>query len=327
MTAAEDEETQRRGAVLIMYSIGKIEGKFDPHLVKENTRCHSFFPLRFVALHHCHNHPILNVACPIGMMIMGEYFRQRYRKHIGNRQHCHYELMTYGIPSEKIPVSFHGEVRTTNHLKWIAKRQARELAMKTDDDTSLVGRRRSGSCSADSTSTNKSVNSNHTDDDCNDFAGIQLPGINDVLLRRGSVFHNHPGNLRMRILVNFYQEAYSKATRKNNGKMNVADIVVQNIKNPELNKNADVPTNNSMQGRGRFLEYSNEKGYWFEVSDEEARKRVRKCFRSARSTRAKQRQQKKLMEAQIEENQGKRFKFDDGDDEDFNLDFDFDETR
>ena len=36
---------------------------------------------------------------------------------------CQYELMTFGIPQQILPVNFNGEVNLTNHHEWIRQRQ------------------------------------------------------------------------------------------------------------------------------------------------------------------------------------------------------------
>jgi hypothetical protein len=87
------------------------------------------------------------------------------------------------------------------------------------------------------------------------FHGIDLPGRNDVVLRRGSKFHDHPGNFRMRLLVESNQEAYKMAPVGE--KAPIGDNIVQEIK----------------KAGGRFLELDSD-GWWIEVSDKEASKRV-----------------------------------------------------
>jgi hypothetical protein len=111
-----------------------------------------------------------------------------------------------------------------------------------------------------------------------DVECIDVPGRNDVILRRGKTFHGHPGNFRMRILVESNQEAYKRA--RLGEKFPIGDRIVEEIK----------------KDGGRFLETGPD-GWWVEVSDEEASKRVCKSIRSARSTKAVQRKQKADLES------------------------------
>jgi hypothetical protein len=98
---------------------------------------------------------------------------------------------------------------------------------------------------------------------------IDLPARNDVILWRGRVYQLHPGNVRMRTLIGERQDEYNRAARGEKG--NIAMEIVLTIKNVE---------------GGRFLT-QDPGGWWVEVSDKEAQKRVSKSFRSARSTTRK----------------------------------------
>jgi hypothetical protein len=112
-----------------------------------------------------------------------------------------------------------------------------------------------------------------------DYECIDVPGRNDIILQRGKTFHGHPGNFRMRIiLVESNQEAYKMAPLGE--KPPVGDRIVEEIK----------------KEGGRFLE-TDPDGWWVEVSDKEASRRVCKSIRSARSTKAMQRKQKAVLDS------------------------------
>jgi hypothetical protein len=64
---------------------------------------------------------------------------------------CQYSLMTFGMPVPFIPVTDAGDVKATNHMKWIAKQRIKESFLKRVQP----------------------------------FAGIDLPSNNDVLVGRG----------------------------------------------------------------------------------------------------------------------------------------------
>jgi hypothetical protein len=166
-----------------------------------------------------------------------------------------YRLMTFGIPVDVLPVNNQGEVKTSYQSKWIERRRIKDLSIQ---ETGY-------------------------------FHGIDLPGRNDVVLRRGKKFHEHPGNFRMRLLVESTQEAYKLAPVGE--KAAISDKIVQEIKSQS----------------GRFLEQDPD-GWWVEVSNKEASKRVSKSIRSARSTKAVQRKQKIVLES------AKRMRMDEGGD-------------
>lgn len=148
--------------------------------------------------------------------------------------------MTFGIPVDILPITYQGELKTANHTKWLARRKYKEEQLQK------VGF----------------------------FHGIDLPARNDVILRRGRVFQEHPGNVKMRHLILTIQEEYGQAAPRD--KTQIANRVVQQVKD----------------GGGRFLERDQADGWWITVNDKEACKRVSKAIRSMRSTLvAKQQQQ------------------------------------
>jgi hypothetical protein len=145
--------------------------------------------------------------------------------------------MTFGVPVELLPITYQGELKTANHMKWIGRRHVKEaFLLKT---IHVHGLR---------------------------FDKIDLPGRNDVILRRGRIFHDHPGNVRMRGCIDFFKQDYKSAPLGE--KANIASKIVQTIK----------------EERGRFLERDGD-GWWVEVLDKEAGKRVSKAIRSARPTK------------------------------------------
>jgi hypothetical protein len=145
--------------------------------------------------------------------------------------------MAYGIDIESFPLSTDGEVKMAHHLKWLAKRKIKEAALQT------IG----------------------------SFAGIDLPGRHDVLLGRGKPFQQHPGNVRMREMVDLYKEEYTRVPVGQ--KSNIADKILQTI---------------MIKEHSFFLKRQPD-GWWVQVSENEAREKVAHAFRTARSTRTKDR--------------------------------------
>jgi hypothetical protein len=140
--------------------------------------------------------------------------------------------MTFGIPVHSIPITNGGELKTTNHLKWIAKRKIK--------DTQVEGR--------------------------GVFDGIDLPGRNDVLLGRGRPFHEHTGNILMRSAVEAHMNEYTLAP------VGHKTVIAQKVFDAVRSNGA------------RFLNRRPD-GWWVQVSDDEARDKVRHAFRTVRSIR------------------------------------------
>lgn len=141
--------------------------------------------------------------------------------------------MSFGIPADVLPLSYQGEMKSTYLTKWIAQRRIKDHAIQT------VGF----------------------------FDRISLPAPNDILLRRGRVFHSHPGNLRMHQLISVSQVRYTQAATKE--KTKIAMEIVKALM--------------SGNGGGRFLELD-EDGWWVQVNEKEACKRVSKAIRTMRTS-------------------------------------------
>ncbi len=88
--------------------------------------------------------------------------------------------MTFGVPVEHFPVTYEGELKTSNHLKWLARRKLKEK------DIQSLGK----------------------------FEGVDLPCTYDILLGRGKSIQNHSGNILMRNLIWHYIPIYRSATKK-----------------------------------------------------------------------------------------------------------------
>ena len=97
------------------------------------------------------------------------------------------------------------------------------------------------------------------------FEGIDLPSHKDVLFGRGKTNHQHGGNALMRNMIAEYIPEYRSMTKPGDKGKIPLKIVVR-IK----------------QEGGRFLKRDTEHGWWFEVSDEEAREKISMSFRTGR---------------------------------------------
>ena len=87
--------------------------------------------------------------------------------------------MTFGIPSESMPVTYEGVLKTYNHVKWIERRRAKDGVLKATGE----------------------------------FHGVDMPGWEDVLFGRGRNFSDHPGSVKLRNIVNHYLEDYQRGNK------------------------------------------------------------------------------------------------------------------
>lgn len=98
----KDETVQRAGIVVVVYGIE--QRHMDSHRVRSLLRVWLCLPLRVVALHVCYDSMIVHTAVNIYASLMRPFHAMRFRAHYGTRTMCLYNLMTYGIPRQAIPV-------------------------------------------------------------------------------------------------------------------------------------------------------------------------------------------------------------------------------
>jgi hypothetical protein len=84
--------------------------------------------------------------------------------------------MTFGLPMDLFPISMEGEVKRTNILKWLAKRQRKEQLLLKNPS--------------------------------NGFNHVDMPGRNDILVGKGKPFQRHVGNVWLRTIVESYMDEY-----------------------------------------------------------------------------------------------------------------------
>jgi len=180
---SEDEETQKRGVVVIAVQMGAVDSsRVDPEMVRELPRLEKWLPLRASACHICTDHPITSILWRAVIMGVSHEARVRHRLHFGTYTEIKYSLLGYGIPVDVFPVSDSGVIKKTNFHRWISKHVAREATLI-----------RTGT-----------------------FYGIDMPTVKDVLSGTGEPIQQHPGNILLGVLVASYLDEYiaAKSERK-----------------------------------------------------------------------------------------------------------------
>jgi hypothetical protein len=82
MAMAENEETQRRGIVMINY-LNEGIAKFDRELFTQAPRTIAWLPVRVCSLHFCTNNPFIRTAFSLLAKGMEQDRRARLRIHDG----------------------------------------------------------------------------------------------------------------------------------------------------------------------------------------------------------------------------------------------------
>lgn len=182
-TIVQDEDTQKKGIVALLYFVGKHASAVGLHLVKSLYRIRLAVPHRLEAMHLCYDNKELRPFVSGFRFFIGKRARMRCRVHFGNEEHLLFQLQTFGIPisDDSRFKQVDGDFPTTAHEEWLQIRQAREMeAAQANDEKPL----------------------------------IVLPHRFDVLFGRGTNVRSHTGNLRALHLVNMWQSRYDGASNR-----------------------------------------------------------------------------------------------------------------
>lgn len=191
---AEDEETQRKGHVVVCRqeksSFDKISSRTFRNSIGDVVK---YSPVRFAAVHIVlPDDPIVNMIRPvITMLIQGQNERVRTKFYTGFSTETRYQLMSFGIPIQELPVSSTLTIKTKNHNQWIKCRIAIENARAEGRDTS---------------------------------GWITQPGIHDILFSPGGN-PNNQGNLQFRQMMDARLDEYF-STSKRKPKKDIRDKII-----------------------------------------------------------------------------------------------------
>ena len=177
----DDLETQRQGFVVIVAPKASFFEGFK-HSTREQQKDsrdlnQSLVP-RLSAMHLCLPDGPANrfLRAMVFLGMFAENNRMRIRAHgpLDNVE-TKYQLMSYGIPVNDIPLTSSGNIKKLNHLQWIKIRKTMEMARDNDVP----------------------------------FSGIVHPGVHDVLFSQGGNT-THSGNQEFRTLLDSTWRLYNE---------------------------------------------------------------------------------------------------------------------
>lgn len=181
MIALEDEETQLKGLVQIIYNVNdQWRDNFDKELYMGVGKIRAATPIRVVSCHYCFNDPAFGIIIKLVSMALEMHTRTRIRLHYGSDVEVQYELQGFGIPLRSLPVNSEGTFRTKEHINWIKTCQAQEVSR-----ISIGGGR----------------------------SRIVIPSHVDILFGKGKTLQSHVGNLRFANLLEEQMDRYMGAKR------------------------------------------------------------------------------------------------------------------
>ena len=286
---SEDEETQKKGCVCVLYLVGN-KGKIrDTEAEWKLVSLSRAIPIRSEAQYFCYDNwhilpmvTVIKYGCSAFNIV-------RFRSQFGKQSDIMFWLQTFGIPTKLIPLSEDGNIIFDQNISMWEKRRCLEQTTTTTSSSpssvspspipspspSLITVETTTSSttttqnataaitgtgkvkSTTTTTTTSSATKTKTTTTTANHVGV--PGRFDVLLGRGKACHDHPGNVRLRHLVEEWADIYSCSCKKQ--KTRVTREILEMISNSS----------------GRFLKESD--SGWIEVSQEVARLKVSHVFR------------------------------------------------
>ncbi len=257
-SASDDVESQQKGLVILLWPNPDIAKSFKlkyplhsgARFVQMVLQC---APIRVVAIHFCApaNDPFFKIVHSVFALTLVGGRRSRLKFHTGGSIELKYQIKSYGIPVDLLPMTSTGNVKTTNHKQWIRLRNMFEEAILENAAAMSMSM---PTCTRDSTSRE---------------ALIECPGSKDVVFRPGKPVMNHPGNVMFRSLIESKVALHDMATQT--GKANIARQVVDEMVDA--------------QG-GRFLVWEENSCCWKAITDPaQQRSKVAIAFRNFKSYR------------------------------------------
>ncbi|VEU43988.1 unnamed protein product [Pseudo-nitzschia multistriata] len=176
-TAGYDIETQRRGIVYLCWLDPTHQPKQNFNLSVGIPRLNmtSVFTVRASAVHTCSpDRPFYRFFRNLLIIGSTQANRPKVRFHLGTSIEVRYKLRAFGIPTEHIPVSVTGTIKTGYVKQWMHAREVIEQNYFMNNSNVTI---------------------------------VECPRLDDVLFRHGISFNSNPGNAAVRrLIINTYKE-------------------------------------------------------------------------------------------------------------------------
>jgi hypothetical protein len=163
----------------------------------------------------------------------------RTKFHFGNPIELRFALQGYGIPTEFIPSTDTGNVKSVNLRQWIRLRGHLERQADYLRATQYSSQIESGASEYD-----ESTASSTSDI-------VECPGSNDVIFRRGISMNHHPGNVKFLNLIEskIYEHTFDPTTSSFR-RIAIEKELIQQL----------------LDEGGRFLKWEIDKCWWVDIS-------------------------------------------------------------
>ena len=122
-----DENAKEYGIITLLYAVGHSQFKFRQRdEMKLVTELMNSLPIKNVSNHVCTDDPTISLIMNTIRPLISNYVLSRHKIHCGTHLEIHYELLTYGIPVQVLPVNTDGQYSNANHAQWLQQRRSDE---------------------------------------------------------------------------------------------------------------------------------------------------------------------------------------------------------
>lgn len=291
MSVIACEETQKKGIVVVFYTVGRYRDKILGNTVPKQSKHVLAIPYHWAGLQVCCDDYSQYVILRALFQLLPAHNVARVRVHYGTHMECLYALRGFGIPEGSIPISpTDANLLLTNHMIWYKERLKIDMEKNVISNTSPVGPDSSfGDLSLDLGSPNLDSDEFSHHDTFTELGGVPAvpytdapfpksglleanqsatttdisPQTTDVLFGQNQKLH--PGNVRLRDIISKHAEKYEFIGGRQK-KIEFAGRLVQQIK----------------ATGSRFLILDKASMRWTEVPDTKARNKVAKTIRNRR---------------------------------------------
>lgn len=182
LTASNDPESQRKGIVGLAMPVETSNGdtSFTPTMpsTKDMNLQHFFYsavPIRICSIHlYFPNAFFYRFSWKLVALTVGEENKRRLKFNMGTTIEMRYDLMSYGISPDLLPLTQTGNIKLKNHLQWIQTRKLLDKKIDSRDDSV-----------------------------------VECPRLNDVIFNKaGNSWRLHPGDVYFRGLIETKHEEH-----------------------------------------------------------------------------------------------------------------------
>ena len=140
-TTLRDEETQRKGCVVLIYNDGVMPKREELMTLKRVHHIRQGIPKKVVGAHYCYTDSALRPFVAGMRLFMEQEIRKRMKPHYGTHEELQFTLQTYGINAKDHPMKGNGELSLAYHKEWLQIRKTQEEANRAATDDITVPRR------------------------------------------------------------------------------------------------------------------------------------------------------------------------------------------